>query len=368
MLSDLHLGAGRLGLDAPDPFSDDEALASLLDHLAGRPAQRGACLRVVLLGDIVDFVFVGAREAPHERSAVAARRDLEAIAAAHPGVFAALGRLAATAGVEIDLVPGNHDMELALPGVSDQLGALIAAASRRPEAGAALRVSPWIVHVPGVLHAEHGQQHHDINRFAELAAVPAAWDGGLGALPPAAHVDALLAARAAGAGPRSLARALARSVPELVASAWTLAGCRRHRPQPQGDVDSLPPALLRELDRVSAVGPAVIARRLGRHALAAARSRAAGPGLDLTSAAAQTHAVLARHGHAVPYVVFGHTHRPLDEPLGAGSRHLNAGTWSSMGPGAGARTLVRILAEDAGEPPRAWLERWDGERRMLVAA
>lgn len=368
MLSDLHMGAGRVGLDAPDAFTDDEALAALLDHLTDRRSDGGARLRLVLLGDIVDFVHVGAGEAPCERSVGAARSGLDAIAAGHPGVFAALGRLAATAGVEIDVVPGNHDMELALPGVTEHLGALIAAASRRPEARTALRVSSWMVHLPGVLHAEHGQQHHDLNRFADLAADPAARGGSLRRLPPAAHLDALLAARVAGAGPRRLAHALARGAPPLVASAWTLGGPRRPPPPPARRGGALPATVLRELDRLSAVGRAAVAWRLARLVLAALACRAPRPSMDLRAAAAKTHAILARHGHPVPYVVFGHTHVPLDEPLGPSAYYLNTGTWSSMGPGAGARTVVRVVVEGEGAAPRAQLERWDAERQVLVVA
>jgi len=367
VLSDLHMGARRAGLDAPDPFADDEALSGLLHHLAGRPAQQGRSLRVILLGDIVDFVLVGVGEAPYDRSARAARRDLEAIAAAHPAVFAALGRLAATACVEVDVVPGNHDMELALPGVAAHLGSLAAAAAQRPDARAALRVAPWLVHVPGVLHAEHGQQHHDLNRFVDLAAVAAGLDDYLRRLPPAAHVDALLAARAAGVGARSVAGTLAGAVPRLLMSAWTMGRARRHAPLPLPEpcAGALSPALLHELERASAVGPAAPARRLARQALARSTRRAA---LDLRPAALGTHAVLTRHGRPVPYVVFGHTHAPLDEPLCADARHLNAGTWSVMGPGAGARMVVRIVAGGRGEAARAQLERWDAERHVLVAA
>jgi len=392
LLSDLHMGAGRDGVDAPDPFADDAALAALLDHLADRPERLNVSLRVILLGDIVDFVLVGAGEDPFDRSAGAANRDLTAIAGAHPGVLAALGRLAATAQVEVDVVPGNHDMELALPGVSSRLGSLAAAAAGLPQTGAALRVLPWMVHVPAVLHAEHGQQHHDLNRFADLAILPDARADSLGRLPPAAHLDALLAARQAGTGPRRLAGTLARAAPRLVASAgtlvpgpWTGSPSRCHGVfQPaipserhggafapgsleQRDRCGLPPALVRELDRASAVGPALVARRLGRRALAGAARAAQPSGLDLRPAAARTDAILARHGCSVPFVVFGHTHAPLDEPLGAGTRYLNAGTWSRMGPGAGGRTVVRVVT-GGGREPHARLERWDSERRVLVAA
>lgn len=367
VLSDLHMGAARTGLDAPDAFTDDEALASLLDHLTDRPAHGGVPLRLILLGDIVDFVFVGAGEAPFDRSAAAGRSDLDAIAAAHPVVFAALGRLAATAGIEVDIVPGNHDMELALPGVTEHLASLAAAAAGRPEARAALRGTPWMVHVPGVLHAEHGQQHHDLNRFADLSAVSTEWRDGLRHLPPAALLDALLATRMAGAGPGRLAGAVARGTPRLAASAWILARGRGRAPQAELDGGTLPPALLAELDRASAARSADVALRLARRALAAAARRSPAPALDLRPAAARTHAILARHGRRVPFVVFGHTHVPRDEPLGEGGRHLNAGTWSRIGPGAGERTVIRVVVEDEDGAPRAQLERWDAERQALVA-
>jgi UDP-2,3-diacylglucosamine pyrophosphatase LpxH len=92
ILSDLHMAtpAGPL----PDPFGEDAALTGLLGALASDPRRT----RLILLGDAFDLV-------------LAAGRGLEAIAAAHPRVFEALGAFAG-AGHSLVVVPGNHDAAL----------------------------------------------------------------------------------------------------------------------------------------------------------------------------------------------------------------------------------------------------------------
>ncbi|HEY3020255.1 MAG TPA: hypothetical protein VGJ32_08685, partial [Solirubrobacteraceae bacterium] len=163
-LSDLHMADGG----PADPFHDDAALALLVDDLAAAARPGGPARRLVLLGDVVDLVIAGASG----QGAAAAVAGLERIAAAHPQVFAALAR-AARGGLAVDVVPGNHDAELALPAVARALAVLVPGA----------RVRPWLVHVPGLVLAEHGQQHHAINRFPALPALATGGQGDLAPLP-----------------------------------------------------------------------------------------------------------------------------------------------------------------------------------------
>src|SRR5439155_21259422 len=102
-------------------------LAALIDDVAAAGRGGGLVRRLVLLGDFVDLVIAGASG----RGAAAAAAGLERIAAAHPQVFAALGR-AARGGLAVDVVPGNHDAELALPAVASALRTLVPGARVRP--------------------------------------------------------------------------------------------------------------------------------------------------------------------------------------------------------------------------------------------
>ena len=117
---------------------------------------------MVLLGDTFDL--------PGDDGAVA---RLEALAVRHPGVLAALRRTLAT-GTHLEVVCGNHDAALARPAVQEALRRLLTPPPRSwpaPRAGT-VRVHPWMLHVPGVFHAEHGHQHHDVHRVPTLLSQP----------------------------------------------------------------------------------------------------------------------------------------------------------------------------------------------------
>jgi UDP-2,3-diacylglucosamine pyrophosphatase LpxH len=136
IVSDLHMATP----DAPggDPFADDRAFAELLVALATRRIRT----RLLLLGDTFDLVLAG-------------RGGLDAVAAAHRAVFDALAGFAA-AGHEIEVVPGNRDVDLLRPPARERLRSLLAAP---------VLFHPWVVHVPGVLYAEHGRQPHAIDHL-----------------------------------------------------------------------------------------------------------------------------------------------------------------------------------------------------------
>lgn len=174
LISDLHLGAGydraRGAWDPAEVFFYDEAFAGFVDHLLARAQDEGRSWRLVILGDLFAFRLVAIP--PPDRSAVLAGSEasavwkLDQIARGHPHVFAALHRFLA-AGFPVDVVSGNHDVELVRPGVQARLRELLGAG--RGEAGQAdVSFHPWIYYVPGVLYAEHGHQHQALEAFATV--------------------------------------------------------------------------------------------------------------------------------------------------------------------------------------------------------
>src|SRR5256714_3337742 len=195
-LSDLHLGGGG----STDPFDDDAALVALIDDLAAAARAGAPARRLVLLGDTLDLVVTGASG----HGGRAAMTGLRRIAGAHGEVFASLRRGIA-AGVRVELVPGNHDAELALPAVREGLLRLVGR----------VRVRPWLIHVPGLVLAEHGQQHHCLDRFLGLPGLATGAARSLGPRPPAAVYDPLAARRAAGRGRVGHAVALGLAGPRL---------------------------------------------------------------------------------------------------------------------------------------------------------
>ncbi len=344
LLSDLHLACGE-----HDPFAEDDRLAEAIGQLlSGAP---DTPLRLVLLGDTFDFPAVslpGRRTSPATPPSDAVRK-LDRIIAAHPLVFAALRDLLA-AGHRIDLVAGNHDMELSMPAVQVRL---------RQALPGAVEVHPWMLYLPGVLYAEHGQQHHDVNRFPGLAVEHPEPDRPL-LVPPGSYLDTLvhLRRRAPSASTPALAVLAARMGIGLLSGLVRLARAERHRSERELLLDSttlagLPSGAVVAIDRLAAATPASITRRAA--VVAARRFRhPSGAVVPYMQAAAQAvHRVLEAEGAAVPFYLFGHTHVAADVPLSDGvtARYLNPGTWSAMTrrvPGGDRRFGVVVVEQSPG--------------------
>jgi len=172
LISDLHLSGGydrRTGTyNRNEDFFYDAALGRFIDWLLARAVSEGRRWRLVLLGDFLDFLQVHAGDG-HDAgltSSSTTLAKLEAIAAGHAEAFAALGRFVA-AGHALDVVIGNHDIELLWPEVQARFRELV----ERNAGGApaiALTFHPWILYLPGLLYAEHGQQYDSLNSFATL--------------------------------------------------------------------------------------------------------------------------------------------------------------------------------------------------------
>jgi len=90
--------------------------------------------------------------------------QLQIVAAGHPEFFQALGRFAA-AGFHVDIVLGNHDVELLYGAVQSRFVELVSEASGDTDAHERITFYPWIYHLRGVLYAEHGNQYDDVNSF-----------------------------------------------------------------------------------------------------------------------------------------------------------------------------------------------------------
>ncbi|HEU0113478.1 MAG TPA: hypothetical protein VFQ80_02315, partial [Thermomicrobiales bacterium] len=347
VVSDFHMTTGhdpRTGAAGHhESFLHDAAFARFLADAQNRAAAAGGSCRLLLLGDLFDFLRVGdAAGAMPERPANSedvALAKLERMAAGHGQTLAALGAFAA-AGGSIDIVAGNHDIELTRPSAQAQLRELIV--GNDADAARSIRVHPWIFYVPGVLYAEHGQQYHDLNSFATLLSSAHGDDRRID--PPLGSYletyrlrlrQTLDQIAADGTAPRAALRALRRHpavVPRLsrlhVRFADTLVrdlarrrsrreATRRDRYRrqalPAGAAEiGLPPAILAEIDRLAEAAARGLVGRIGRVAL-----RAKAPGRPLRAAANPTpylaraalaiHCLLQAEGADVPYYVFGHT-------------------------------------------------------------
>jgi UDP-2,3-diacylglucosamine pyrophosphatase LpxH len=196
ILSDLHWGEGRDPdsghVSRLEDFFYDLEMAEFLDHHQLRATEQGRPLRLILAGDVFDFLLVGSVPDREECRSLGLRPrrqerkfglratepgsvwKLDRIVRGHPVLFDALGRLLA-AGHELVVLPGNHDPELFFEGVRDRLRHHLVqravAAGGDPEAcGLLLRFEPWFHLEPGRLFVEHGHQYEESSVLRRLLA------------------------------------------------------------------------------------------------------------------------------------------------------------------------------------------------------
>ena len=194
VLSDVHLGEDLMpGTPLETRRHVDLAEATMVDFIRHLSRWRvdGRPWRLVINGDLADFMTVlvtpedldvdapealRAEDREHGLPRIdrVAEAKMHAIASRHPRVIDALARFLA-AGNRVELIAGNHDRELALPGVEAALRAAlraVAPAARADEIDARLGVHAWFYYEPGVAWIEHGHQYDETCSF-EFGLAPA---------------------------------------------------------------------------------------------------------------------------------------------------------------------------------------------------
>jgi len=176
-ISDLHLGCDlKAGVKPQRSSSFDSQLAEFLDFHATN-LRDGKPWRLLLNGDIVDFVAITVTPGPEatfevseeEREFGLAPEEAKCVwklrktFERHPLVFDALARFLRK-GNSLHIVRGNHDAEFHWPAVQAALKAHLAeraglegAARRRFERR--IEFHPWFYLEPGFFYAEHGNAH-----------------------------------------------------------------------------------------------------------------------------------------------------------------------------------------------------------------
>ena len=365
LVSDLHLGGGaetaRWGPGFADEFDGDEAFPAFLEWLTST-AHRSS--RLVLLGDTIDFLRVPVAGALYARNDAEAICQLEQIAAAHPKVFEALSTTAGR-GIGIDIVVGNHDVELARPSVQNRLRALLAPSGESATDGDAVRFHLWSYYVPGVLYAEHGNHYSEVNSFHRpLSPV----QGGRTERPLGPRLGSARRLLFPGDPGQPLFRQVAADV--VANDRLARAARDEYRDRVLADYAAeigLPVSAVRRLHELGARSAGATAVRIAKVRLTGSMSfREAS-----WHVAAAVHGMLADAGSSVPFCVFGHTHTACHLQLNGGDGvYLNTGTWSTdMGravPGRRAvphpprRTWVEVTTSQGSDGPRSRLLRWVG--------
>ncbi|WP_104137663.1 hypothetical protein [Arthrobacter sp. ZGTC131] len=302
LLSDLHLGVSD-----DDPRCPGRVLAEFLRREV--LAASGPKQHVAFVGDTFELIGLDEDES---------LARLESILARHPDTFRALEACAAR-GVQLHFVCGNHDVELARPSVAARLSALLS-----PAEPTRIRVYPWFLHVPHVLVAEHGHQHHALHRMPEVLRAAVNGTDELD-LPPLAawnaHPSRSRLSRVGAVARACLASERAeRRVRRLAYDELLQAESRRLA------LDRVAVRDLARLSRFRTVSALPVAAT--RMVFAAAGRRVAGD--EAPATAGRFARTLEAHGFGVPWYVSGHTHRALESALEAcPTRYVNTGTWSS---------------------------------------
>jgi UDP-2,3-diacylglucosamine pyrophosphatase LpxH len=201
VVSDLHFGEDLLpGASVEKRRAVALGASAFCDFLRHHAQRRldGKPWQLVVAGDLFDFMAVtldssrglparnrDERWAGRTRSTQTGAARMREIGAAHRAVLAAMVRFAA-AGNQIDLVVGNHDLELLEEETAAELRRQLLEAGRngnaaRPLAAHGLargdaeraleaaveriRVRPWFVYLPGVAWIEHGHVYDEACSF-----------------------------------------------------------------------------------------------------------------------------------------------------------------------------------------------------------
>ncbi|RMH38580.1 MAG: hypothetical protein D6689_19140 [Deltaproteobacteria bacterium] len=199
VISDVHLG-GDLNVNCgPSARAQLDLLErELIDFLRHYTYTRrdGRPWQLVINGDLIDFLGICLLPDPDSdddatpeehiyglgRRPKAARAKVDAVIERHADVFVALARFA-RAGNRVDLVAGNHDVELQwdavqrafLDGVRRVYERAQLAAGGDPASDfieSAFHFHPWFVYIPGVAWIEHGHLY-DENCSFQFALAPA---------------------------------------------------------------------------------------------------------------------------------------------------------------------------------------------------
>lgn len=176
VVSDLHFGEELLpGASAARIRAVELGATAFRDFLTYHTVRRrdGRPWRLVIAGDLFDFmsvVIAPTKERPAKtrderlyglgRSIKTGVQRMRIICDHQRPLLADLARFAA-AGHRIEIVVGNHDVELLAPEVADELVAQLRSAGADDAALSRIKIVPWFVYIPGVAWIEHGHVYDE---------------------------------------------------------------------------------------------------------------------------------------------------------------------------------------------------------------
>ncbi len=193
VVSDLHFGEELLpGATSERRNAVELGAQAFRDFLRYHASRRlgGRPWRLVIAGDLFDFMSVvvpSSREIPAQsgderrfgldRGTRAGVARMQQICSNHRALLGEMVRFAA-AGHFVDIIVGNHDLELLEASVVAELMRQLHEVGADDRSASRIRVVPWFVYEPGVAWIEHGHVY-DEGCSAEFNLAPNDKDGRL---------------------------------------------------------------------------------------------------------------------------------------------------------------------------------------------
>jgi UDP-2,3-diacylglucosamine pyrophosphatase LpxH len=176
VVSDLHFGEELLpGATRERKHAIELGVRAFREFLAHHAPRRhdGRPWRLVIAGDLFDFMSVFVARMPDRTPKTADERKfglgrsvktgverMRMICESHRPLLQDLAKFAAM-GHSIDIIVGNHDIELLAPEVVSELFAHLRAAGADDRAMSRITIVPWFVYVPGLAWIEHGHVYDE---------------------------------------------------------------------------------------------------------------------------------------------------------------------------------------------------------------
>jgi UDP-2,3-diacylglucosamine pyrophosphatase LpxH len=187
IISDLHLSEGRNPVtkkfNLNEDFFFDEEFNRFLIYLEDESKRRGRKCRLIIAGDMIDFLQITTLPKPGEVDFEISKREkrfglgteevktvwkLKRIMDGHWRFFQGLANFL-NKEHRVVIIPGNHDVEFVYEKVQttfkNELSKYITDPLEAKNLGANLEFLPWFYYEPGLIFVEHGHQYDTLNSF-----------------------------------------------------------------------------------------------------------------------------------------------------------------------------------------------------------
>jgi len=190
IVSDLHLSEGwdseTKKIDRNEDFFFDKEFCRFLKHFRSKSANSKRKLRLIMAGDIFDFLQVTSlpkadsalmknnkEELPYGLGTLPEHTIWKLTQEVVPGHWIFFESLVdfVSDGHEIVVIPGNHDIELTDPDVQIAFKRVLLEMGKDEDERlikSKVRFLPWFYYEPGLIFIEHGHQYDALNSFDYL--------------------------------------------------------------------------------------------------------------------------------------------------------------------------------------------------------